>query len=106
MNIFVYKQKCRKRQNGLLKPTKHGFSHDYFLHMWPPSRVRTLKPNNNCANDWIKESFPLQLITSKFEDFEIFVWFIFSSNWPNEHLVAKRETFSSCNFFWNQLHYL
>jgi hypothetical protein len=54
---------------------------------------------NNYTNDWIKESFPLQPITSKFEDFEIFVWFIFSSNWPNEHVVPKRETFFSCDFF-------
>ncbi len=53
---------------------------------------------NNYANDWIKESFPLQTITSKFEDFEIFVWFIFSSNWSNEHVVVERETFFSCRF--------
>jgi len=45
MNILVYKQKCRKCQNGLLKSIKHGFSHDYFLHMWPPSRFQNLKPN-------------------------------------------------------------
>jgi len=43
--FLVYKQKCRKCQNGFLKSTKYGFSHDYFLHMWPPSRVRNLKPN-------------------------------------------------------------
>jgi len=54
---------------------------------------------NNYANDWIKESFPLQPSTSKFEDFEIFVGFIFSSNWPNEHVIVERETFFSCNFF-------
>jgi hypothetical protein len=45
MNILVYKQKRRKCQNGLLKSTKHGFSQDYFLHMWPPFRVRNLKLN-------------------------------------------------------------
>ncbi len=54
---------------------------------------------NNYANDWIKESFPLQPIISKFEDFESFVWFVFSSNWFNEHVVAEREIFFSCNFF-------
>jgi len=53
---------------------------------------------NNYANDSIKESFPLQPVTSKFEDFEISVWFIFSSNWPNEHVVTERERFVSLNF--------
>jgi len=60
---------------------------------------------NNYANDWIKKSFPLQPITSKFEDFEIFVWFIFSSNWSNEHVVIEMEHFFLVNFVWNQLHY-
>jgi len=40
----------------------------------------------------------LQPITLKFEDFEILVWFIFSSNWPNEHVVAERERSFSYNF--------
>jgi len=53
---------------------------------------------NNYANDWIKESFPLQPITSKFKDFEIFVWFICSSNWLNEHVVEKREKQNYCKF--------
>jgi hypothetical protein len=41
----------------------------------------------NCLNDLIKESFPLQSFVSKFQDFEIFIQFIFSSNWPYEYLV-------------------
>ncbi len=100
MNIFVYKQKCKKCQNGFLKSTKHGFSHDYFLHIWPPSRVKNLNLMNvnKYANDWIKKLFPLQPITSKCEDFEIFVWFIFSSNWSNENVIAERETFFSGKF--------
>jgi hypothetical protein len=35
--------------------------------------IKNLMNVNNYANDWIKEYFPLQPITSKFEDFEIFV---------------------------------
>ncbi len=61
-------------------------------------KIKNLMNVNNYANDSIKKSFPLQPITSKFEDFEIFVWFIFSSNWSNEHVVGERETFFSCKF--------
>jgi hypothetical protein len=28
-----------------LKSTKYGFSHDYFLHIWPTSRARNFEPN-------------------------------------------------------------
>jgi hypothetical protein len=45
MNILVYKQKRRKCQNGLLKSIKHGFSHDYFMHMWPTFKVKDFEPN-------------------------------------------------------------
>ncbi len=61
--------------------------------------IKNLMNVNNYANDWMKESYPLQPITSKYEDFESFVWFNIPSNWPNEHVVAKRETIFSCNFF-------
>jgi hypothetical protein len=45
MNILVYNHKPKKCQNGLLKSTKHGFSHDYFMHMWPTSRAKNLELN-------------------------------------------------------------
>jgi hypothetical protein len=53
--------------------------------------IKNLMNVNNYANDWIKKSFSLGPITSKFEDFEIFIWFIFSSNSSNEHVVAETE---------------
>jgi len=38
---------------------------------------------------WFKnESFALKPIPSKFQDFDIFVWFGFSSSSSNEHLLS------------------
>ncbi len=41
----------------------------------------------NLSNGFKKESFALQPFPSKFQDFEIFVWFGFSSSSSNEHVL-------------------
>jgi hypothetical protein len=43
---FGLQVETKKCQNGLLKwIIKHEFFHDYFLHMWPTSRVKFFEPN-------------------------------------------------------------
>jgi hypothetical protein len=43
---FGLQTETQKCQNGLLKwIIKHGFLQDYFLHMWPTSKVKFFEPN-------------------------------------------------------------
>jgi hypothetical protein len=40
------------------------------------------------SNGFLNESFALQLFSSKFQSFEIFEWFGFSSSSSNEHVLS------------------
>ncbi len=40
------------------------------------------------SNGFLNESFALQLFPSKFWNFEIFVWFGFTSSSSNEHVLS------------------
>jgi len=42
---------------------------------------------NFLSNGFLNESFALQPFLSKFQDFEIFEWFFFSSSSSNEHVL-------------------
>ncbi len=53
-------------------------------------KLGILNPLNNffLSNGFLNESFALQPFPSKFEDFDIFVWFDFSSSSSNEHVLS------------------
>jgi hypothetical protein len=70
--------------------TKHFLWQDYFLHMWPTSKATHFEPieHNFSSIGFLNESFALQPFPSKFQDFESFVWFGFSSSSSNEHVVS------------------
>jgi hypothetical protein len=82
------------------------FWQDYFLYMWPAPTAKHFEPiEHNYFAKWLKnESFALQPYPSKFQDFEIFVWFGFSSSSPNEHVFYKMGQVFVVSKVWNQLY--
>jgi hypothetical protein len=91
MNILVCKDKDKLFcKNGLLKSIKHVFSHYYFLHMWHASKARNFELNGykKVAKLFNIGIISLVVLFFEIQDFEIFTWFFFSSNWNNEHVVA------------------
>jgi len=60
----------------------------------------------NYWNDLVKESFPVWPFVLEFQDFEIFIWFIFSSNWRNEHVVTYTKTWVFCAKSWKSIAFL
>jgi hypothetical protein len=69
---------------------KMFFGKDYFLHMWFTPKARHFEPiEHNVIAKWLKKwVFALQPFPSKFQNFEIFVWFGFLWCSPNEHVLS------------------
>jgi hypothetical protein len=90
MNIIVCKQKHRKCKNGLLKSTKHVFSHYYFSHMWHTYKIWKFEPNGykKVAKLFNKGIISLVALCFKISRLWNFHVILFSSNWHNEYVVA------------------
>jgi len=90
MNILVCKHKQKKCKNGLLQSIKHVFSHYYFLHMLHAFKVRNFESSEykKVAKLFNKRIISLVAFCFKISILWNFMWFSFSSNWHNEHVVA------------------
>ncbi len=88
--IFWFININKKMPKWFLKLIKHVFLHDHFRHMWLASWVRNFEPNEykklpQWFNKGIISLVVLCIKLSKLWNFHIF---IFSSSWPNKHVVA------------------
>ncbi len=93
--IAINVKKSKNTQNELQWTTKHVSWWEYFWHMWPTPKAKHFEPiEHNIFAKWFlkKNPWPFPL---KFQDFEIFVRFGFSSNSPNEHVRWKQGTCTS-----------
>jgi hypothetical protein len=75
-----------------------SYTCDLCLELEPLSLV-----NINTFPNGLQIFFPLQLCFLEFQDFEIFIWFDFSSSSPNEHVNKKKHAFV-VQKAWNQLY--